>query len=260
MAPTTVLRRLPALAAALAGVLVAPLLAPAAAGAAEESQPFGGNVSYSWEIPDAPASGMTSLTMPMRIHTDSDHVDGSYVATQYSFTGQDDIGYMGLQPRKDEDGRARLHGVFSSFIAGTTSTSSTCTEGADGGEGVSCAVDFDAVYGRTYDLEVRRTAANTWSGSVIDSVTGKRHLIGEYTLPAGSGKLENSQAGFVENYWNYSGTCEGIQRIDATVGRPSTGRLTGRADAPKEYGACLDQANYSSSVHDGVVRISRGWL
>ncbi|MBK0331330.1 hypothetical protein I8D64_07935 [Brachybacterium sp. MASK1Z-5] len=251
----------PALGAAL--LVPALLAAPASASppAQAETQPFGGNVRYAWEIPDAPASGMTSLTMPMTIHEDSDYIDGSYVAVQYAFTGQDQVGYMGLQPRPDSTtGKTRLHGVFSSFIPGTTSTDSNCTDGADGGAGVSCANDFTAVAGRTYDIEVKKAGKNTWTGTAIDTVKGKRFHIGTYTVPAGSGKLVNKQTGFVENYWNHSRTCEGIQRIDTTVGRPRTGNLQGRADSPEEYGDCLDQANYSATVKNGQLRISRGWL
>lgn len=46
---------------------------------------------------------------------------------------------MGLQPRPDKNGKQRLHAAFSSFIAGTTSKDTQCSDGADGGAGVSCA-------------------------------------------------------------------------------------------------------------------------
>ncbi|MFC0672732.1 DUF3472 domain-containing protein [Brachybacterium hainanense] len=263
MATTTARRRLRTITTALGAALLAPALitGPAQAAGTQEEQPFGGNVSYAWEIPGAPASGMTSLTMPMTIHEDSARIDGTYVAAQYNFTGQEHVGYMGLQPREDTpDGTPRLHGVFSSFIPGTTSTDPNCSDGADGGAGVSCANDFDAVPGRTYEVEVRRSGKDTWTGTVVDPVQGKRFHIGTYTLPAGSGKLVNKQVGFVENYWNHSRTCEGIQRIDTTVGRPRTGGLQGRADSPREYGECVDQAGYSAAVVDGTVHITRGWL
>lgn len=260
MTSTTTLRRLPALAglvATIAGVIAVPLLMPAAAHA--EEQPFGGNVSYDWEIPDAPTSGLNSLTMPMTIHKDSARIDGTYVATQFAFAHTEDVGYMGLQPRPDEDGQTRLHGVFSSFIPGTTSKDPQCTDGADGGAGVSCANDFDAVAGRTYDLEVKKSGADTWTGTAIDTVTGTRHHIGTYTVPKHSGKLQNHQVGFVENYWNHSRTCEGVQRIDTTIGAPRSGGKTGTASDPQEYGDCLGAANYSASSEDGTVHITRGW-
>lgn len=259
MPATASTRRLPILAATLAaaGALAAPVLQPTAAQA--EEQPFGGNVSYAWEIPDAPPSGLNSLTVPMTIHEDSERIDGTYVATQFTFAGVEDVGYMGLQPRPDEDGQPRLHGVFSSFVPGTTSEDPQCSDGADGGAGVSCANDFDAVVGRTYDLEVARSGADTWTGTAIDTVTGERHHIGTYTLPAKSGKLQNSQVGFVENYWNHSRTCEGIQRIDTTIGRPRSGGHVGSVSSPKEYGDCLGEANYAASEQDGTVRITRGW-
>lgn len=260
MIPTPAVRRLPSLLAlgvAAVGMLAAPLLMPAAAHA--EEQPFGGNVAYDWEIPNAPKSGMTRLVMPMTINPESAHIDGTYVATQFNFTGAEDVGYMGLQPRPDQDGQTRLHGVFSSFIPGTTSTDPQCTDGADGGAGVGCANDFDAVAGRTYDLEVKKSGADTWTGTAIDTVTGQRHHIGTYTLPQHSGKLKNSQVGFVENYWNHSRTCEGVQRIDTTIGRPRTNGHEGSASNPREYGDCLVEANYAATSTDGTVQITRGW-
>lgn len=253
----TALRRLPLLLLAVAGALLAPFLLPATAHA---DQPFGGNVGYSWDIPGAPSSGLRDLTVPMTIHEGSAREDGTYVSAQFAFTGISSGGYMGLQPRADENGHARLHGVFSSFIPGTTSTDSQCTDGADGGAGVSCANDVDAVAGRTYDLRIERTGANTWTGTMIDTLTGAEQHIGTFTLPAGSGNLTGSSTGFVENYWNYSGTCEGIQRIDTTIGRPTTSSgLVGSASAPHEYGECTGQANYAASAQNGTLRISRGW-
>lgn len=264
MATTTAHRRLRRIASVLGAALLAPALIAGAAQTASAAEPkstYGGNVRYEWEIPDAPKSGMTSLSMPITIHKDSAHVKSSYVSTEYSFTGQDNVGYMGLQPRADSaQGSARMLAVFSSFVPGTTSTDENCRDGADGGAGLSCSFEFDAVPGRTYEVEVKKTGKDTWTGTAVDTVKGERIHIGTYTLPAGSGKLENSQTGFVENFSNPSKTCEGVQRIDVTIGRPHTGNIQGRADAPSEYGNCVDQANYSSSVKGGQVRITRGWL
>lgn len=223
---------------------------------AANAQTFGGNELVEWSVPDAPTEGLSTITYPMTVHTDTAHQSGAYFAMQYNFIGQDDVGYTGLQPRADADGKERLHGVFSSFISGTTSTDANCSDGADGGDGVSCAVDFDAAYGHTYDVTVTHDSGTTWSGSVTDTTTGQSTHIGTYVLPGGTGNLQPSQSGFVE-YYNVT-SCDELQRYDVTVGGPSSGNLTGTTTYVKEYGNCLGQGGTEVTPVGSGVRISRG--
>ncbi|KAF8185246.1 hypothetical protein K438DRAFT_1973957 [Mycena galopus ATCC 62051] len=83
-------------------------------------------------------TGFEDITFPMTI-VEADHFSGYYFAKQFTF-GNSSIGYTGRRPRPDSGGLSGLHGVFSSFIVGTTTTDPNCKNGADGGAGVSCGI------------------------------------------------------------------------------------------------------------------------
>jgi cell division septation protein DedD len=187
---------------------------------------------------------------------------GTYFAEQYNFANAPQVGYTGLQPRPDTNGHRRLHGVFSSFNAGTTSTDPNCHNGADNGAGVSCAAEFDAVYGHTYAVTVARTGTDTWTGTATDTVTGAGTHIGTYTLPAGSGNLTGSEVGFVEYYLS-SPSCARLPRIDVVFGAPTStdaGGLTGVSRAEHEYSDCIGQADYKATAVGNGVHVTRGWV
>jgi hypothetical protein len=97
-------------------------------------------VGLTWTMTNVPATGFEQITFPMTI-VEADHFSGYYFAQQFTF-GNSSVGYTGLQPRPDSGGLPILHGVFSSFVAGTTSTDPNCRNGADGGAGVSCAFEW----------------------------------------------------------------------------------------------------------------------
>jgi hypothetical protein len=221
----------------------------------------GGNISISWRIPNAPTGGLTNITFPMTVGPETLHQSGTYFAMQFTFAGSCGA-YTGLQPRPDLNGHARLQGVFSSFHNGATSTDSHCSNGADGGPGVSCSTQFDAVYGHEYALTVQSTGNNTWTGTATDTVTGISNPIGQYTLPSGCGNIEASQGGFVEYYLAIP-SCAQMPYIDVTFGGPSSSpSLMGSATSNGEYGnaTCLGNVNYKSYVVGSGVRVTRGWI
>ncbi|KAK7039662.1 beta-glucan synthesis-associated [Favolaschia claudopus] len=156
-----------------------------------------------WSMTNVPSTGLMDITFPMAI-LEADHISGYYFAQQFDFTDPSAFGYTGLQPRPDRNGSTVLHAAFSSFTNGTTSTDANCHNGADGGPGVSCSVEWNGVYGRTYNLEVAyEPSSKNWVGSVIDTVTGQRVHMGSYKLPSGVGGIASSEVGFIEWYpWN----------------------------------------------------------
>lgn len=247
--------RLSALAgAASAMVLVASPTASASVG--------GGNVAVSWSIPGTPSAGLTNITFPFTVNPATAHQSGTYFAQQFGFTGASDVGYTGLQPRPDSGGHERLHGVFSSFVAGSTTSDPNCSDGADGGAGVSCAAEFDGVYGHTYALTVVKSGSDTWTGTAKDTVTGVSTHIGTYTLPAGSGNLQGSQGGFVEYYAGIP-SCAQMPRTDAVFGGPTTtdaGGLGGTARADYEYSDCVGQSGYQAVDDGSGTHITRGFV
>ncbi|MFJ7962444.1 hypothetical protein [Streptomyces sp. NPDC096324] len=219
----------------------------------------GGNVLVSWSIPNAPSAGLTNITFPMTVNRATAHRDGIYAAQQYNF--RYNSGYTGLQPRADRNGHERLHGVFSVFGSGASTSDPNCYQGADGGAGVSCAVDFDGVYGRQYSVTVARTGSDTWTGTATDTVTNVSVHIGTYRVPSGSGNLQASQVGFVEYYLGVP-SCSTIPRSDVVFGGPTTtdaGGLSGTSKAVYEYGACVGSSNFHAEQVGSGTHITRGY-
>lgn len=250
----TTLRRCALVGAAAAMVMAVPQMASASVG--------GGNVAVSWSIPGTPASGLTNITFPFTVNPATAHQSGTYFAQQFGFTNAPDVGYTGLQPRADSGGHERLHGVFSSFNAGTTTSDPNCSDGADGGAGVSCAVEFDGVYGHEYALKVVKSGSDTWTGTATDTVTGVSTHIGSYTLPAGSGNLQGSQGGFVEYYAGIP-SCAQMPRTDAVFGGPTTtdaGGLGGTSRADYEYSDCVGESGYQAADDGSGTHITRGFV
>ncbi|HVK21259.1 MAG TPA: RICIN domain-containing protein [Actinokineospora sp.] len=222
----------------------------------------GGNVAESWSIPNVPSTGLTNITFPMTVNPETAHITGTYFAQQYRFKNAANVGYIGLQPLENRDGRERLHATFSTFQGGSSTTDSGfCKPGADGGPGVSCKSEFDAVYGHIYALTIARTGADTWTGTATDTVTGVANHIGTYKMPAGSGNLSGYQIGFVEYYRQWP-TCSQLPRTDVFFGGPTStdGNLTGTSRAGYEYSQCIGQANYKAVNVGNGVHITRGWL
>ncbi|KAJ7660187.1 hypothetical protein DFH06DRAFT_1089519 [Mycena polygramma] len=212
-----------------------------------------------WEMSNVPESGLTDITFPITI-IEADRMRGYYFAQQFSFVNSD-MGYTGLQPRPDAaDGTPVMHAAFSSFIAGTTSDDPNCSDGADGGAGVSCAVDWPGVYGRTYNLEVATmgTWSTLWVGTAVDTETGERIHIGSYTLPAGTGGIEGSQEGFVEWFpWNVeepADHCALLPYQQTVFGHPITTLegSVGTQSVAFEYGDCLGGVAFGSQASNVV--------
>lgn len=209
-------------------------------------------VGISWSVSNTPSDGLKDISFPIAM-PNAAHKSGYYYAQQFSFTGQKDVGYTGLQPREDDSGSSVVHAAFSSFVAGTTSTDENCSDGADGGAGVSCAVDVKATYEHGYTLRVENTQGTTWTGTLVDTVDGTETHIGSWALPDGSGGIQGSQVGFVEYYpWN-SGThtCGELPKTEVTFGVPSSSGGTGSLGDAYEYGDCVGKVDYSTKRVDG---------
>lgn len=204
-----------------------------------------------WAISGIPDKGLTDITFPMNI-MDAPHESGYYFAMQMPIVNSSDIIYTGLQPRPDTTAGTIIHGVFSSFISGTTSTDSHCSNGADGGSGVSCSYEFVGSYVNTWNIVIQNTNGTTWTGTAVDSLTGQEEHIGTMVLPKGTGGLQVGQFGFVEYYpWNshHDWTCANCPPTRVTFYPPvskstidgeTTGTLDGFIrDNCKDYGQAI---------------------
>ena len=217
--------------------------------------------TISWNVTNVPQNGLTDITFPFSI-ANSPHKTGYYFAQQFNFNGQSDIGYTGLQPRPDSNSNPVIHAVFSSFIKDSTTTDGNCHNGADGGAGVSCSVEFSGPYENAYQLEIRNTKDTTWNGTVVDATTGRRVHVGSYTLPAGTQGIKGSQVGFVEYYpWNTgSHTCASLPYTSMVFGVPtSTTGAIGSLGNAYEYGDCVGKVAYKSSRIAAGVEVSVGF-
>ncbi|KAF4953684.1 hypothetical protein FGADI_5791 [Fusarium gaditjirri] len=160
------------------------------------------SVYNDWAFKKAPAAGLNDVTFPMSMKG-APRTSGHYFAQQFGFKGINDIGYTGLQPRPDKNGKQIVHAVFSSFQKGTTTKHKNCYAGADGGPGISCSIDITGNYSHLYNLRVKNVGGTTWRGTITDTVTGYWYVIGEWKLPSSARKMLNGQAGFFEYYeWN----------------------------------------------------------
>ncbi|KAG8409252.1 hypothetical protein J3458_019368 [Metarhizium acridum] len=184
----------------------------------------------------------------------------------FHFEGQSRGGYIGIQPRPDNSKGPVVHAAFSSFIPGTKTTDANCRGGADGGPGVSCAVQITGNPDNTYDLKVQNTGGTTWSGTMIDTVTGAETHIGSWTLPAGTKGLKGSWQGFVE-WWPFNDrkkppTCNLLKRTTVLFGPPRTstaGAGAGSLGNPFEVFECKGKINYKAKRVGGNVEISVGF-
>ena len=223
-----------------------------------------GLVGISWSVTSVPASGLTDITFPFSI-SNSPHKTGYYFAQQFNFNGQSDVGYTGLQPRPDSGGAPVIHAAFSSFIRGTTTSDINCHPGADGGPGVSCAVEFSAPYQDAYQIEVLNTGGTTWTGTVVDTTTGRRVHIGTWTLPSGTGGIKGSQVGFIEYYlWNdgQNHPCSTLPYTSMGFGVPTTttGGAIGSLGNAFEYGNCVGKVAFKSQrTSDRGVAVNVGF-
>jgi hypothetical protein len=209
---------------------------------------------------DVPKDDVTHVTFPMNI-ANAPHERGYYFSQYYILTGQDKGNYIGLLPRPDAGpGMSVIRAAFSTFVPGsTTNDDDYCSPGADGGPGISCAVDFDGTYAHTYNLEVRNTQGTTWNGTAVDTATGRRIHIGSYTLPAGTGTTLQWHTGFVE-YFVSTPPCSDLPYTSVVFGVPTTDAGVGSLRDPTEQGACAGKDNFQfKRTAENGIEISAGF-
>ncbi|MGG4607956.1 hypothetical protein [Providencia sp. Me31A] len=209
-----------------------------------------GNVSVSWSLnKSSNQATLTNLTFRFNINEETLHYDGVYFAQQFHFYNSNNVnslGYLGLQPRPNKNGKNYLRAVFSSFIKGTKTNDPNCSLGADGGDGASCGVVFPAIYGHTYEITVFKTGSNTWNGEALDTTTNQITHIGSWSLPDNIGNLLPSGEGFAEYYAYYKPgypqfvvpNCSLLAKINVLYGPVTTtdfGGDIGSITNPYEY-------------------------
>lgn len=198
---------------------------------------------------------VTELTLPMSFEAAPD-ASGIYFA-YYTTLESGTRPYAGFQPKPAVGGKPTLQAIFSSFNADATTTDANCTYGADGGAGVSCAVQFPYTKGTMYGIVLDRVSddgsTQLMNGEVVNTATGAHVAhIGSFRLPVASGRFKPSDQGFLEPY--LSAGCS--QQVKVTYGHP-VGREGGTSytgDLPTvtdpASGSCLS----STSADTGAGR------
>ncbi|KAG9326621.1 hypothetical protein KVV02_006132 [Mortierella alpina] len=221
-------------------------------------------VGNDWKFDNAPADGLNDITFPFNM-AKAPRKSGYYFAQQFNFHNVKDVGYTGLQPREDSGRNMIIHAAFSSFQAGTTTTHKNCHYGADGGPGVSCAVDIIGNYLDKYSVSVQNVGGTTWRGTLVNDRTRRATVVGQWTLPAGAGKIVNGQVGFVEYYnWNDGKphACNTLPFTEATFYNPTSrtrGARGGKVTKVYEYGNCVGKVRYATKKLSQAYNIKVGF-
>lgn len=179
-----------------------------------------------WNMENTPADGLKDITFPMSM-PNATHESGYYFMQSFLFENVGHSGYTGLQPRPNSGSNSVVHGVFSSFVNGSTTTDANCHDGADSGPGVSCAVEINVPsYDHLYHLVVENTEGTTWKGTLVDTVTNDETHIGSFTLPSQAKGIKSSFRSIVEYYpWNGGPStlpCDKLPWTEAYFGPPTT--------------------------------------
>ncbi|OAA59989.1 hypothetical protein ISF_06000 [Cordyceps fumosorosea ARSEF 2679] len=223
-------------------------------------------IGHSWSFSGSPSGGMKDVTFGFDV-SNAAHQVGYYFANQFNFQNVDDVGYTGIQPQADSSsGQASIRAVFSSFQNGTTSSHPNCSDGADGGAGVSCAViiNVDDFKGR-FDCIIENIGDTKWRGTVRNAATGQSAVIGEYVQPEGAGGIQDNQVGFLE-YFLANGDpdfqCHDQFKTEVSYYFPTSetsGAGTGSIPKPYEYGSCVGDQGFAVTSGSNYWTIDTGF-
>lgn len=215
--------------------------------------------SFQWKFDNPPENGGSKVTFPISVLSVA-HDRQWYFANQFGFT-KTGMGYCGLQPQEDKDGKSQIRGVFSSFTEGTTTDDENCSDGADGGPGVSCGFVFDHDYSQTLNVVVENVGGDKWSGKAVNTDTGKETHIGSWTMPANSGNINlGGHSGFVERYLHNEQPCSEIPRVEVHFHNPEAENAgSSSIDGMKEYDFCKGEKNWSAEEGNDGWTIAMGF-
>lgn len=154
-----------------------------------------------WWTSPARSDGYEKMSAKFYVDPASTWKQGYYAATQATFAGHDVL-YFGIQPREGEwSGRL----VFSVFGKGSeVGDPSRCHGGADGGSGVSCAMDgLNLNKGEWYTITAavveRGDKGRRWNGTMTDS-QGQDTYIASFWTDDSYGALKGSGSQWLEWY------------------------------------------------------------
>nr|QKT21524.1 putative DUF3472 protein [Vesanto virus] len=167
--------------------------------------------------------------------------DTTDMVRQHYYAYYTPIGYTGFQPQSNGD----IRFVFSTFSRNTNPLASTCSPGADGGPGVSCAVRVSGISANEiFYIKISRVGEDAvFQGQVLHG--NKQYLIGKYSFDDASmvDKPSSIATGFVENFisTNHMDSCCDCPKTDAVVFAPFS------TDSDGAYGQEMFVGQYGST-------------
>lgn len=151
--------------------------------------------------------------------------------------------YSGIQPHPNGTAGVR----FSLFGAGGVPLSSEWRSGADGGNGVTCAIDVPYSRGTAYSFDVMKSGssatATTWSGTITNDSTGVVTKMGSWSTPAAFGGLKSTTIGFIEKFSGIK-TCGDIPDVSVKYSNVSFGN-----DTPSSGAKIWPSSNGGSGIY-----------
>lgn len=192
---------------AAASLLISPLSASASGEAgsisATNPQHF---ISSTATLPETNQDYTYSIKVNTPLSTDNIYYG------QYNYAQGDGGYYSGVQPHANGTINVR----FSFFGTGATAMHSNCDSGADGGSGVTCALDgLDYSVRTTYTINSHRTSdsnGTTYTGTITNETTGVKKTIGAWRLPADYPGFGDQMTEFIEKFSGIS-TCADIPAV-----------------------------------------------
>lgn len=165
-------------------------------------------------------SSRSEIIFPIEVHNASRN-DGYYFA-QYVVFDDGTGGYIGIQPRPD--GKAFV--PFSFFGKNVKAlTPDRCSDGADGGDGISCHRIIKIKFGKKYYMRIKQVSTPSpgmvaWAGYVSDAPGRKGIKIAAWEIPESAGKI-SYPIGFYEYYLPVR-SCQSLPPADVTFYQPYT--------------------------------------
>lgn len=139
-----------------------------------------------------PADGVGNITFPVKLYHWGNEKNW-YIAQQFRIGGCS-VGYTGIQPFGEG-----MQVIFSSFQKGTqVLNKERCSDGADGGAGVSCSLRLPKNnIGSWYYLNVKEDN-HVWIGVITDGTTSTE--VGKWKVPENCKRVSSSESGFLEEF------------------------------------------------------------
>ncbi|KAG0287134.1 hypothetical protein BGZ98_004787 [Dissophora globulifera] len=218
-----------------------------------------------WIFHQFPVDGLSDITFPFGI-SKAPRQSGYHFTQGLRFQNisLSQFASAGIQPRADVGGKPTLLATFESFIPGTTTTNANC-RGGNGITGISCAVQVTANYADRYSVVVVNTKGTTWRGSLLDTVTSKSTVVGEWTLPQGAGKIINGASGDIDYYpWNNNENvvCNTLPFTEVSFYGPiSTNKaaIGGTYRVLRPVGQCVNQVQLAVTTKTTSFRVKIGF-